>query len=105
MESSILADFIIEKEIIGLQEVGNVRVVDATNDSGVEKAIPKEYDYRTRFIERKLTPEDVSKSKSSTRQLVDQYKEDGFIAQFDSKARLPKGKWGFYGPGVEGDIS
>ena len=93
--SSPIDDFEVEKKE---PIVDSISIVESVQ--GVPKAQGKESEYVKRLQTHTLRPEDVMVLKTN----FDDMPETPEIARNDFKHKMPPGKWGFYGPGVERDL-
>ena len=77
--------------------------VDPSFLVGIAKAEGKPSAYREKFLTHSLMPGDVMTFPTVGHSLK-QFEEIKEIRAADFGNRIPPGKWGFYGPGIEGDV-
>ena len=102
---SILADFVGESGVVSHESAEEpstasseqIRIVDTTVGQ-VQQAQPKEYEYRKKFLNRELTPQDVVGRTGIPPQAVKQFKD---VPEIEAD----RGGKHFYGPGLEFDYT
>jgi hypothetical protein len=79
----------------------NVMIVNHVD--GVQEAIPKDYEYQGRFLRHEITTQDRIGPVKPTINPTSAFQELPEIKLFDAGREPPKGKFGFYGAGMEAD--
>ena len=93
------------EETSNQQETSNfdtVKLVDATENIDAPKAVPQEYEYRKRYLKHQLRVSDITAQKIPPH--FENY-EDIPEIEANMVRNIKTAKAGFYGPGVEYDIS
>ena len=80
-----------------------VWIVEPAAVSGVKQAKGKSYAYREKYLQHALLPHDVM-TFPTVGQSIKNFTESKEIRSADFGNRIPPGKWGFYGPGIEADV-